>query len=129
MLSCHGHEADCIILQANSQTQQAKLHVKVAQTARPRYPTKVTHQQIVNAVLAILGRMVGNARCVLQENIRQVWARGNVRPVDKAFPLRKQAHLRNLALRNAPRGSTGQMGVHVRSALLASIRVILAGKQ
>ena len=53
--------ADRIILQANSQTQQAKLHVKVAQAARPRH-------RIVPATLATLGRTKGNVRCVLQEN-------------------------------------------------------------
>ena len=84
--------ADLICMQENSQTEQARRPVKVAQTTRPRQ-WRAPHPQIVPATLATLGGMVGSARYVLQAHTRQMRARGNVCSVVVDFPLRKQAHL------------------------------------
>ena len=117
--------ADLICMQENSQTEQARRPVKVAQTTRPRQ-WRAPHPQIVPATLATLGGMVGSARYVLRAHTRQMRVRGNVRSVVVDFPLRKQVHLWMIALRNAPRGSMGQMEGLVSCALLASTTLILA---
>ena len=117
--------ADLICMQENSQTEQARRPVNVAQTTRPRQ-WRAPHPQIVPATLATLGGMVGSARYVLRAHTRQMRVRGNVRSVVVDFPLRKQVHLWMIALRNAPRGSMGQMEGLVSCALLASTTLILA---
>ena len=52
--------ADLICMQENSQTEQARRPVNVAQTTRPRQ-WRAPHPQIVPATLATLGGMVGSA--------------------------------------------------------------------